>query len=292
MRGRGLDLRTALALGRVSNLPTVWTNGLAGFLLAGGTLSDPVLLPLLLALSAFYTAGMYLNDAFDAAVDAGQRPQRPIPSGAVAPETVWFAGVALLLAGLALLLLAAAAGGRDPTAAIATGLVLAFAILFYDFHHKGASWSPLVMGACRGLAYLVAGACVAPAPEPSLLLAAFAGFAHVVGLTYVARQEGLTRIEAVWPLALLALSPLIGLWFAAAHPLGLLSWVVLAAATGASLRLFARRGAADVPKAVVLLIAAICLLDGCFLAAAGRPALIGPVGFALTLALQRLVRGT
>lgn len=292
MSTRGLGLRTALALGRISNLPTVWTNGLAGFTLAGGSINDPALVLLLLALSAFYTAGMYLNDAFDAAIDARLRPQRPIPSGAVEPETVYFGGILLLLAGLALLLVAAAAGGRDPTAAVATGLVLAFAILFYDFHHKQAAWSPLVMGACRGLAYLAAGACAAPSPEPSLLLAALAGFAHVVGLTWVARQEDLARIEAVWPLTLLSLSPLIGLWFALAHPFGLLSWAGLLIVTGASLRFFARRGAGDVPRAVVGLIAAICLLDGCLLAVAGWPALFGPAGFAATLALQRLVRGT
>lgn len=292
MRAGGTGLRTALALGRISNLPTVWTNGLAGFLLAGGSPGDPVLLPVLLALSAFYVAGMSLNDAFDAGIDARERPERPIPSGAVAPETVFFAGMLLLLAGLALLLLAAASGGRDPTAAVATGLVLALAILLYDFHHKRAPWSPLVMGACRGLAYLAAGACIAPAPGPALLLAATAGFAHVVGLTHVARQETLARIEAAWPLALFALSPLIGLWFALVHPLGLLSWAGLLVATATSLRFFARRGPGDVPKAVVGLIAAICLLDGCFLAVAGWPALLGPAGFALTLALQRFVRGT
>src|SRR4051812_7533986 len=51
-----LDLRTALRLGRVSNLPTVWTNVLAGIALAGG---DPTLgraAPLALAVSLFYVA--------------------------------------------------------------------------------------------------------------------------------------------------------------------------------------------------------------------------------------------
>jgi 4-hydroxybenzoate polyprenyltransferase len=287
-----LDLRAALALGRISNLPTVWSNGLAGVLLAGGSLSDPVLLAVLLALSAFYVAGMYLNDAFDAPIDARERPKRPIPSGAVTPETVWFGGILLLLVGLALLLVAAASGGRDPTAAVAFGLGLGFAILLYDFHHKQAPWSPLVMGACRGLAYLTAAACIAPWPQPVLWLAAFAGFAHVVGLSYVARHEQLARMEAAWPLALFALSPLLGFWFALAHPLGLLSFAGLVAASGYSLRLFARRHPGDVPQAVVVLIAGICLLDGCLLARAGWPALFGPAGFVLTLALQRLVRGT
>ena len=48
-RGVGVYLR----LGRVSNLPTVWTNVIAGALLAGAPPSLRVLVPLALALSAF-----------------------------------------------------------------------------------------------------------------------------------------------------------------------------------------------------------------------------------------------
>jgi 4-hydroxybenzoate polyprenyltransferase len=41
----------ALVLGRVSNLPTVWTNTLAGVAIAGGALTDPRVGPLLVAFS-------------------------------------------------------------------------------------------------------------------------------------------------------------------------------------------------------------------------------------------------
>lgn len=71
----------ALRLGRVSNLPTVWTNALAGAALAGGEPWQAAMLPLLLALSLFYVGGMYLNDAFDRDIDARERPARPIPAG-------------------------------------------------------------------------------------------------------------------------------------------------------------------------------------------------------------------
>src|SRR5688572_27312474 len=40
-----------LRLGRISNLPTVWTNCLAGMILAGGTVNLTVLAPVLTALS-------------------------------------------------------------------------------------------------------------------------------------------------------------------------------------------------------------------------------------------------
>jgi len=70
-------LRTLLVLGRVSNLPTVWSNCLAGWWLSGG--GNFWKLPLLLlGVSALYTGGMFLNDAFDAEFDQQRRASRPI----------------------------------------------------------------------------------------------------------------------------------------------------------------------------------------------------------------------
>ena len=100
---RRMNLAVALRLGRVSNLPTVWTNALAGIVLAGGHVADPRTLPLIAAFSLFYVAGMYLNDAYDAEIDARERPERPIPSGRVSAETVFTAGFAMMALGLALL---------------------------------------------------------------------------------------------------------------------------------------------------------------------------------------------
>ena len=50
-------LRTILKLGRVSNLPTVWTNALAGAVLTAQADLDTVLVAGL-ALTAFYTGGI------------------------------------------------------------------------------------------------------------------------------------------------------------------------------------------------------------------------------------------
>ena len=63
---------TLLRLGRVSNLPTVWTNVLAGTALAGGDWNGRRSALVLLAMSLFYVGGMYLNDYFDRAIDAGR----------------------------------------------------------------------------------------------------------------------------------------------------------------------------------------------------------------------------
>ena len=97
------QLRTLLVLGRVSNLPTVWSNCLAGWWLGGG--GNLWKLPfLLLGVSALYTGGMFLNDAFDADFDRQRRPERPIPSGKIAAQLVWRIGLGQLGSGVFLLL--------------------------------------------------------------------------------------------------------------------------------------------------------------------------------------------
>ena len=90
----------ALRLGRVSNLPTVWTNTLAGIVLAGGDVLEARSLALFVAMSLFYLGGMYLNDAFDAEIDARERPERPIPSDRVSRGLVFALGFGAVMIGL------------------------------------------------------------------------------------------------------------------------------------------------------------------------------------------------
>ena len=87
---------TYLKIGRVSNLPTVWTNVLAGAFLSGHAADVPTLLWVMLAITLFYTGGMYLNDAFEADIDARERPNRPIPSGQISAKAVSAIGCAML----------------------------------------------------------------------------------------------------------------------------------------------------------------------------------------------------
>ena len=94
-----------------------------------------------LAMSLFYVGGMYLNDAFDARVDAQQRPERPIPSGEVSRGTVLAVGYALLGVGFVVL---AVVGGEQGALG---GAVLAGLILVYDAVHRRRpsrrrSWVP------------------------------------------------------------------------------------------------------------------------------------------------------
>jgi 4-hydroxybenzoate polyprenyltransferase len=286
--------RLYLKLGRVSNLPTVWTNVTAGIALAGGSFEHGTALFLGVALSLFYVGGMFLNDAFDRGIDARERPERPIPSGQIDAAEVFAVGFAAMIAGLAGVALVVLRHPDAPWSAVLAGVVLGGLIVLYDAWHKQNPWSPVVMGLCRSAVYVTAGLAANGVPSHGLISGALAGGAYVVGLTFVARQENRKSFRAGATLALLASPALL----AVAHPSrGVVVWVALglavAWAAAAVVPLF-RKGPVNVPRSVVRLIAGISLVDGLLLAMAGEPelALLGVVGLVATLTLQQWVRGT
>ncbi|HEX6112337.1 MAG TPA: UbiA family prenyltransferase [Geminicoccaceae bacterium] len=290
-----MNLAVALRLGRVSNLPTVWTNTLAGIVLAGGSVANPRTVPLIVALSLFYVAGMYLNDAYDAEIDARERPERPIPSGQVRADTGFTAGGGMMALGLALLAGTGygLAGGTE-ISPVMGGLGLGAAIVLYNRRHKDNPLSPVLMGICRVLVYVTAGLAVVPDLPTPLWVGAFLLLCYLIGLTYVAKQETLGEIRNLWPLLFLG-APVVYAGAgalesptAAALAAGFVVWV------GVALWFLRRRQPGDVPRAVVSLIAGISLLDAVLIAGAGHESVawLAVVGFLLTLALQRAVPGT
>ena len=188
--------RSYLLLARVSNVPTIWSNVLAGITVAGVRPDAAMYVQLSLAASSFYIGGMFLNDAFDAEVDARQRPERPVPAGDVSRRETFIIGGLLLTAGLLLL-------PHEGETWLA-GAALAAAILFYDYRHKGDALAPLVMGVCRGLVYCLAAAAVGRVGGTVLMAAAFLT-AYVTALTVVAKLAG---ANARWlvPLLIAAIS--------------------------------------------------------------------------------------
>ncbi len=287
----------ALSLGRVSNLPTVWSNMLTGVVLAGGTLGDARAWLLLTALTLFYISGMYLNDAFDADIDAVERPERPIPAGRVSRRTVFAAGYTMLAVAIALVAAAGNVGpGFDNTGPWPglAGLTLAGIIVFYDWHLKRNLLSPVVMGISRMLIYICAGL-VFVVPLPSLMMvAAVVLLCYLIGLTYVAKQENLGRVRNMWPLAFLAMPGFYGLTLIVNAPWTALFWIAFSGWVLVALFYLRRRNPGDIPRAVVSLIAGISLLDAVLIAAAGATgyALLAVTGFLLTLTLQRFIAGT
>ncbi len=287
--------QTALQLGRVSNLPTVWTNALAAAVLVGAGLSDWRLWLLFGAMSLYYVGGMYLNDAFDAQIDAVERPERPIPAGQVARSTVYGAGFGMLIAATLLVTSMAtlheAGRGYWP---VLSGLALAAMIVFYNWHHKGNPLSPFIMGLCRMLVYATSGLCFVTVLPAALWIGALVLLCYLIGLTYVAKQENFGRVENLWPLAFLGAPLIYGLMHLGTEPMIVLFLIPLAAWIVYAVWLVGRRRPGDIPRAVISLIAGISLLDGLLIAATGQfaVALLAAVGFAFTLVLQRYISGT
>jgi 4-hydroxybenzoate polyprenyltransferase len=195
LRTRRPRWRAYLLLARVSNLPTVWTNVLAGIAAAGAAVSWPRYTRLSIAITLLYTGGMFLNDAFDAAFDARVRPDRPIPAGDVTRGEVFGVGFTLLIAGEVAL-----AVGQSSLAPLVWGTLLGAAITYYDFHHKRNPLAPVVMGSCRGLVYCVAAAAATGGVGGRVAGSAMALTGYVVALTWVARR---TAAASPWPVALL-----------------------------------------------------------------------------------------
>ena len=176
--------RSYLLLARVSNLPTVWTNVLAAYVVAGAALYSMPMAAL--AMTLFYTAGMFLNDASDAGIDAVERPERPIPAGDVSRLEALIAGLLWLAGGEWIL---TQLPHRSP--ALMWGVALAAAIVAYDYKHKGQAFAPVVMGLCRALIYCTVAAGAIGTVTMPVAVAAGVMWAYIIALTWIAKTPGL-----------------------------------------------------------------------------------------------------
>jgi 4-hydroxybenzoate polyprenyltransferase len=176
--------KSCLDLCRISNLPTVWTNVLLAYLLASGELSLVPYMTLAIAISAFYMAGMSLNDVCDAAYDSLHRPSRPIPAGRISRRDALLLTITLFATGVALLPFLPYRSG------LAAGVALVLTIVVYDLHHKGNPFSVFIMAACRFLIFAVVSLAVSGRLVPLVLAAGMIQFLYVVSISVVARHEG------------------------------------------------------------------------------------------------------
>jgi 4-hydroxybenzoate polyprenyltransferase len=279
---------TLLGLGRVSNLPTVWTNVLAAGVLSGGDWRSWQFGLVFVAMSLFYVGGMYLNDYFDRTIDARERPERPIPSGAISARTVAIAGFCLLGGGV----IAISAAGP---AAVGIAMLLGIAIVTYDIHHKGSQVAPVIMGACRALVYGATVAALTADFSAFVVVSAVAIAAYVAGLTYAARQESLDKVGNLWPLALLAAPLAVSIGTLKQGLAAAMIYLLLGVWIARAVYLLASRSSVgSVSRAVGWLIAGISLCDAAILASVGAisTALVAIGGFLVTLVLQKYIAGT
>lgn len=176
---------------RPANIVTAFADILAGYSAAGGfifisegalSFTHAGLGWLLISTFGLYGGGVVFNDVFDAELDAGERPERPIPSGRASKAGAIAAGAVLLLIGVftafqvnryAGLLAIAIAGGA----------------LLYDYWAKhSVLWGPLFMGGCRG-GNLLLGCSIIPASISSLWFLALLPIAYIGSITLVSQGE-------------------------------------------------------------------------------------------------------
>ena len=280
--------RTLLVLGRASNLPTVWSNCLAGWWLSGG--GNYWKLPfILLGVSALYTGGMFLNDAFDVDFDRQRRPSRPIPSGTITEEWVWIYGWILLALGILLLIFCGKVAG-------ALAVILAICIVIYDAAHKVITASPWLMGLCRFWVYVIAGTIGQSGLSGWSIWGGAALAFYIVGLSYVARRESFRGPVPFWPLLFLAVPVGLAMLMNPDHWRKAAIWMsaVLVVWIIRCVRTVFFGGEIMVVRIVSGLLAGIVLVD--WLAVAPQCSIYLDVIFALlfaaTLASQRFIPGT
>ncbi len=178
-----------LQLMRPANIVTAIADILAGIAISGfflldmekGVYAQPVIL---LCLSTFglYGGGVVFNDVFDAALDRKERPERPIPRGAVTENEASLLGLFLLVIGIGSAFVWQVSSGVIATA-------IAVASLIYDKWGKHQSIiGPLNMGLCRGLNLLL-GISVIPLAVQQWWWISILPIVYIAAITLISRGE-------------------------------------------------------------------------------------------------------
>jgi hypothetical protein len=282
--GRTRTWRAWLELARISNTPTTVSNAVAGAVLVDAAAPAGPVAVVAVAAALFYTAGMVLNDVCDLELDRRVRPERPLPSGRVSVPAAVTAVIVLFVAGELLLLLE----GWEPALA---GLGLIGLIVLYDAWHKGNALSPVLMGACRAMVYVIAGLAVAGALNGELWGAAAVLLVYLVGLTQVAKAEG-GGVAARWPVVAVLVP---AVYWAKELPDLAVILLIVAFLLWAGYALWLVLARHEIGAGVVRLIAGIAIYDALVVAGAGGGATALTVclaAFAATIALQTKIQGT
>ncbi len=179
-------LNALLRLTRPANLVTAVADVMAGMAIAGYFLIPfAVVAPVLwlsLATLGLYGGGVVFNDVFDAELDAVERPERPIPSGAVPKNMATALGAILLVIGMG------AAFAVNVTAGL-LAVAISVASLVYDrFGKHHAVLGPLNMGLCRGLNLLL-GVSIIPEQVVPWWWVGLVPIAYIAAITMISRGE-------------------------------------------------------------------------------------------------------
>ncbi|MEZ6132394.1 MAG: UbiA family prenyltransferase [Planctomycetaceae bacterium] len=187
---------------KLMRLPTVFTalsNILCGYFISSplrelpALIAQPALWLLMLASAGLYLGGMVLNDVFDAALDAHERPERPIPSGRISVTGATALGIVLMIIGVSSAAVVSQISDTGQTSLV-LAVILAAVVVFYDSLLKNTPAAPAGMASCRGLNMLLGASShlsivtLFSADCPVLWVAT--GLAvYVSGVTWFARNE-------------------------------------------------------------------------------------------------------
>ncbi len=183
-----MKFREFLRLVRIPTVFSAFSNAYAGFWIGGGHAGVTTLLLGMGAAGLYLMAGMALNDIADYKVDFLERPDRPLPSGAIRLSTAWLWCLGMLALAFALQWFA------NPVSAV-TGVFLMLSIFLYNFWLKQTFLGPAAMGLCRLLNLLCGLALCADGLSDLLFLPRQANWAllslwlYIAVVTFLARDE-------------------------------------------------------------------------------------------------------
>jgi 4-hydroxybenzoate polyprenyltransferase len=172
---------------RPANMVTSVADVLAGIAISGAfsfSLSKiwPAVILLCAATACLYAGGIVYNDVYDAGLDSVERPERPIPSGAVTINEARMLGFLLLLTGI---ILAGIVG--TPSGLLAIGISI-FALVYDKWGKHNALFGPLNMGLCRGLNLLL-GISILLTSLQSWYLLGLIPVIYIYSITMISRGE-------------------------------------------------------------------------------------------------------
>lgn len=192
-------MRDWAELVRLPNVFTVLSDSLAAaILVSGGMLPWATSVLIVIASVLVYWAGMILNDVVDVEEDRTTRAHRPLVRGSISPVIAGHIGNAMLLIAPMIILAVTTVWRQQPIwmgVAFVLAICLSLCVRIYDSPIKHTPIAPIIMGMCRSLNILMAGATVLAVTAGEFLfpraLVIFAGAIglYIVGITVFAKRE-------------------------------------------------------------------------------------------------------
>ena len=275
-----------LELCRVSNLPTVISNCVAGSLVAEGILGLALIF-VLIGASLVYSGGMVMNDAVDFRYDKEFKKDRPIVSSKISLFSSWQLAVLFLVSGSVFL-------GIGSTSYFWVALLI-ISIIFYNVFHKKFGITIYVMGFCRSLLYFIAGYTISL--SNSVILWGLVLGLYTAGITLVARGEDTDQKVKMIGIILLT-APVFLSIYCSLVSLNLIVPIIFSSSALIvlilySLRIINSENPGKIGKAVSLLIAGMCIVDSMAVSSViGYQGLLFIFGVPIVLIFQRKIAGT